>query len=312
MNKFDDIEIIYEDSPLDLNPDGRIKLRNPHMDCLESDFLYHLGLDTKKNNLKQMFGDVKFICMGGTAERMQDFAQLVANELGIDGSPVDLAKDSHRYSMFKIGPVLSVSHGMGVSSLSILMHELFKVAHYADCKDLCFFRIGTSGGLGVPPGSIIITDKAVDELMRPFFELHISGKIVRRSCRFDAKLIEELKEIAKKQSNQYETFTGTTMCAMDFYETQSRLDGAFCNYTKEDKQNFLQKLSKNGVKNIEMEALVFGSMCQMACVRGAIVCVTLLNRLDGDQIASSKACLRELQNRPQRLVLDYIKYKLSQ
>lgn len=44
--------------------------------------------------------------------------------------------------------LLVFQHGMGTPSLSILLHELFKLIHYAGCKDVTFFRLGTSGGIG--------------------------------------------------------------------------------------------------------------------------------------------------------------------
>jgi uridine phosphorylase len=46
---------------------------------------------------------------------------------------------------------------MGMPSLSILLHEITKLMHYAGATDYCFIRIGTSGGLGVPPGTVVIT-----------------------------------------------------------------------------------------------------------------------------------------------------------
>ncbi len=42
--------------------------------------------------------------------------------------------------MFKVGPVLSISHGMGVPSLSILLHEVLKLLAHAGAKDPIFFR----------------------------------------------------------------------------------------------------------------------------------------------------------------------------
>ena len=45
-----------------------------------------------------------------------------------------------RYAMYKVGPVLSVSHGMGVPSLSILLHELIKLMWHAGVEDPIFFR----------------------------------------------------------------------------------------------------------------------------------------------------------------------------
>ena len=39
-------------------------------------------------------------------------------------------------------------HGIGVPSLSVMLNELLKLLHYAECEDVLFIRIGTSGGLG--------------------------------------------------------------------------------------------------------------------------------------------------------------------
>ena len=39
-----------------------------------------------------------------------------------------------------------------------------------------------------------------------------------------------------------------------------------------------------GVTNMEMEALVFASLTHKAGIRSAVVCVTLLDRLQGDQV----------------------------
>lgn len=43
----------------------------------------------------------------------------------------------------------------------------------------------------------------------------------------------------------------------------------------------------------------------------AVVCVTLLNRLEGDQISSSHDVLVEYQQRPQKLVGYFIKKSLG-
>lgn len=69
-----------------------------------------------------------------------------------------------------MGPVLSVSHGMGVPSLGILLHEIIKLMYHAKCKDPIFIRIGTCGGVGVEGGTVCITEEAVDGLLRSTFE----------------------------------------------------------------------------------------------------------------------------------------------
>ena len=46
---------------------------------------------------------------------------------------------------------------------------------------------------------------------------------------------------------------------------------------------YLQEVASKGVTNMEMEALVFAALTHLAGVRSAVVCVTLLDRLKGDQ-----------------------------
>lgn len=128
---------------------------------------------------------------------------------------------------------------------------------------------------------------------------------------------------------------------------QARLDGAFCSYTEKDKQDYLSEASEAGVCNIEMESSVFAAMCNMSGLRGkktqrqqctagkrlqtqhvgfpsrsvsnvrfslckaAVVCVTLLDRLKGDQLSSSHEVLHNYQQRPQTLVGCYIKKQLK-
>ena len=49
---------------------------------------------------------------------------------------------------------------------------------------------------------------------------------------------------------------------------QARLDGAFCSYTQEDKQDYLARAYASGVRNIEMESSVFASMCKLSGLKG--------------------------------------------
>ena len=51
-----------------------VKLMNPHIQELGEDVLYHLALGSGSHDLEQMFGDIKFVCMGGTPQRMKMFA----------------------------------------------------------------------------------------------------------------------------------------------------------------------------------------------------------------------------------------------
>ena len=60
---------------------------------------------------------------------------------------------------------------MGVPSVTILLHEIIKLMYHAKVKDPIFIRIGTCGGIGIEPGSLVITEEAVDELLKPFYEV---------------------------------------------------------------------------------------------------------------------------------------------
>ncbi|XP_053452420.1 uridine phosphorylase 2 isoform X1 [Nycticebus coucang] len=292
---------------------GFVHVNNPHLDSLDEDILYHLDLGTKTHNLPAMFGDVKFVCVGGSPNRMKAFALFMHKELELEGSGEDI-KDvcagTDRYCMYKTGPVLSISHGMGIPSISIMLHELIKLLHHARCCDVTIIRIGTSGGIGIVPGTVVITDTAVDSFFKPRFEQVILDNIVTRSTELDKDLAEELFSCSKEISN-FPTLIGHTMCTYDFYEGQGRLDGALCSFSREKKLDYLKRAYRAGVRNIEMESTVFAAMCGLCGLKAAVVCVTLLDRLDCDQINLPHDIMLEYQQRPQLLISKFIKQRLE-
>ncbi|XP_068182270.1 uridine phosphorylase 1-like [Antennarius striatus] len=288
-------------------------VNNPHLELLTDDVLYHFDLATGTHDLTAMFGDVKFVCVGGSAWRMKSFIEYIAAELNMEdpeGHYPNLCAGTDRYAMYKVGPVLSVSHGIGVSSISVMLNELIKLLHYAHCTDVKVIRIGTSGGIGLEPGTVVITKQAVDPTFRPQFEQLVLGKPVVRSTDLDQGLAEELLQ-CNEELSQFRAVMGITMCAMDFYEGQARLDGAFCSFTEKEKLEYLQKAHEAGVCNIEMESTVFAAMCKLSGLQAAVVCVTLLDRLQGDQLSSSHEVLQQHSKRAQTLVGCYIKKQLK-
>ncbi|XP_015213717.1 uridine phosphorylase 1 [Lepisosteus oculatus] len=286
---------------------------NPHLSTIKEDILYHFNLGTASHDLPAMFGDVKFVCVGGSPWRMKSFIQYIAGELGL-GDPKaeypNFCEGTDRYCMYKVGPVLSVSHGMGIPSIAIMLHELIKLLHHAKCSNVTVVRIGTSGGIGLEPGTVVVTKQSVDAKFQPQFEQVILGKTVIRPTDLDEELAQELLQCSK-EIDEFNTVIGNTMCTLDFYEGQARLDGAFCSYSEKDKLNYLNEAYSAGVRNIEMESSVFASMCKLSGLRGAVVCVTLLNRLEGDQLTSPHEVLVNYQLRPQKLVGYFIKKQLQ-
>jgi uridine phosphorylase len=93
---------------------------------------------------------------------------------------------------------------------------------------------------------------------------------------------------------------------------QARLDGAFCDFTEQDKLEYLEKVHKAGVANIEMESLSFAALTHTAGIKAAVICVSLMDRLKSDQVLAPKEVLEEWQERPQKLVARYIKNYLAQ
>ncbi|KAJ1188713.1 hypothetical protein NDU88_005470 [Pleurodeles waltl] len=292
---------------------GLVHIRNPHLDLMSEDILYHFGLGTKTHDLPAMFSDVKFVCVGGSANRMKAFALFIHKELGYGSDQnniADICAGTDRYCMFKAGPVLAISHGMGIPSISIMLHELIKLLHHANCRDVVIIRIGTSGGIGMRPGTVIITDTAVDAFFRPQFELTVLDKVVIRSTELDKELIQELL-LCSQEISQFNTIVGHTMCTYDFYEGQGRLDGALCSFSSQDKFDYLMRACSAGVRNIEMESSVFAAMCRLCGLKAAVVCVTLLDRLQGDQINIPHDVLADYQLRPQILIAAFIKKHLG-
>lgn len=295
-----------------LPPLQKMNHLNPYLKNLSIDYLYHLGLDTSMD-LKKIFGDTKFVCMGGSAERAMTFAQKLMQEIGPRGGMqhfkhLEPIGKTERFSLYKVGPVISVSHGMGMPSISILLHEITKLMHYARVEDPIYMRIGTSGGIGLEPGTVVLTTEALTSKLKPTFELTVLGQTRHYPTLIDPKLNEQI--FASR--GDLNVVMGKTLGVDCFYEEQARLDGALeTSYTEQQKFDFLNRLYNEGARNIEMEAPQMAAFCYRAGIRGAVICTTLLDRLKGDQVTSTKEQLAEYSDRAQRLVIEFIKKELS-
>jgi len=293
---------------------GNTPIKNTHLRAVTEDHLYHLGMSTNSTNFKEQFGDVQFVCVGGTASRMNTLAEQIY-EMMYQCSPkkplIDYARAGGRYSVYKVGPVLCLNHNIGASPLGVVLHEIFKLLHYADIKSehVTMFRIGTSGGLGYDAGTVVITDKVIDAAKRNHFHSVECGVIRPLPCRIDQDLAAEVKAAADRISCP--SVVGGTMGTDDFYLGQGRVDGAFCDYGESDKKRFLQELYEEyGIVNMEMEAHILSAFTYRAGIRCSIVCTTIINRLHGDQIQYTHEELAEFEQRPLNVVIEFIRSKL--
>ncbi|CAD5215136.1 unnamed protein product [Bursaphelenchus okinawaensis] len=285
----------------------KVRIDNPHLLLMKDDTLYHFGLKKSTTDFVKEFGDVKFVCCGGSSGRIKMYAELFSKKFSLLCSG-NLSR-SDRFCLYKTGGVLWVNHGMGVPSLSIMLNEAFKLLYYAGATDVTFVRIGTSGGIGVPPGTVIVSNNAMDSLLRNEYVLETAGKTLRFDCSLDEELSQDFFRMAKEMN--YAADMGTTMCANDFYEGQMRLDGAFCEVSLEEKVEYLKKLSAAGVKNIEMESTCFAAMTKRANCKAAIICVTLVNRMLGDQVTVEENDYKEFEMRPFNVVTKFISKRLQ-
>ncbi len=92
---------------------------------------------------------------------------------------------------------------------------------------------------------------------------------------------------------------------------QGRIDGAICEFTEDKRLAYLKRLQEAGVVNIEMECTALASICHKAGVKCSVICVTLLDRLQGDQVEIPSEVYRGYQARLQGLVAKFIRSRLG-
>ena len=92
---------------------------------------------------------------------------------------------------------------------------------------------------------------------------------------------------------------------------QGRMDGAICEFTEDEKLSYLKRVQEAGVVNIEMECTAVASVCRKAGMKCGIVCITLVDRLNGDQEEVTPEQYQQYQTRPQKLVATFIRSRLN-
>lgn len=295
---------------------------NPHLADLDTDMLYHLGFNSK-DNLKEMFGDVRYVVMHGANHRAGDFAHTLNDTMAKDfahaageSMGADMSEDelkplgsTDRFFLYKVGDVISVSHGMGQPSHSILLHEVTKLLAHAGVKNVEYFRLGTSGGIGVEPGTIVLSENGVDPSGEAQYKLHRLGELVDVApTNFNPELIGKILDVRDDIS----VVLGNTSSNNDFHYEQARMDGAYCDFTKDEQQAYLARMHDKGVRNFEMESAGFAAFCNRLGIPAACMCVTLLNRFEGDQVNLDPVTYADYCSRPWKLMMNYLKMAHAQ
>jgi uridine phosphorylase len=278
-----------------------LKCLNPVVRDKEDDYFYHLGFGAAE--AKKMFGDIGWVIMQGSPHRAAAFATKLAGILGVPREgPIG---KTERFSMYRVGRVISISHGMGMPSMSICLHECAKCMAAAGAVDPVFIRIGTSGGIGCPPGSVVICTDGLDSAtLKPEYRVAVAGKMISRSATMDPSLVKAVVKAAK--GVDINTILGKTVGCDSFYEGQGRRDSFFDEVSDADRSAYLDRCIKAGAANIEMESVAFGAFTRKAGIRGTVVCCTLLDRRINDQVLATAAELAQYADNAWQVVIRYL------
>lgn len=258
------------------------KKLNSEFQKLETDYLYHLGLDTSMD-LKTQFGGIKHVIFTRSFASSDQISNLLTSDFyGIKDIKINcevIAKDE-RYHLHKIAHTLVVSHGVGFPSMLICLNEITKLLFHAGAVDFNFYRVGPAGGVGIDEGKIIIANEALSPELKPEWKNIEFGEYYSYPTQMEPTLANKLIEANKE--NQSIT-TGKVLSSANFYEGQARLDGAIePSFNKAQRDAYLQQIYAAGVRAIDMESACFTAFCKNMDIPAAAVLSIIVDRLKDD------------------------------
>ena len=265
------------------------------VDGSHEDVYYHFGVASTDPVLAKL-RDVKAVIMAGSGGRIKEFAQRWS-ELNAGSEIVAFPKEDRFVTRYTAG-VLFASHGMGMPSASIALQELMRMVFFLKAGDLdamdevFWCRVGTSGGVGLPGGTVIVSSEGLMADLKPYRLLNGGTGEYWFDGRFPTATSQAI--IAANEHTDFEIVAAKTVAGNEFFLEQFRLDGAICLETPDTKMGWLRWLHDNGVANIVMEgAMLAGYLNWWGFSQFAMICCTLLNRLEGDQVTATAAQLHK-------------------
>ncbi len=265
------------------------------VDGSHEDVYYHFGVASADPILTAL-RDVKAVIVAGSGGRIKEFAEHWSALNG--GSDIVAFPKEDRFVTRYTAGVLFASHGMGMPSASIALQELMRMVFFLKRGDLAamdevfWCRVGTSGGVGLPGGTVVVSSEGLMADLRPYRLLNGGTGEYWFDGRFPMATCDAI--VAANSDGDFDIVSGKTVAGNEFFIEQFRLDGAVCMETPETKMGWLRWIHDNGVVNIEMEgAMIAGYLNHWGFSKFAMICCTLLNRLDGDQVTASPAQLHK-------------------
>ncbi len=274
-----------------------------------TDIYYHFGVSSADRVLEEL-RDVRAVVLAGPRGRIVEFANQWSRERG-GAAIVALAKEDRFVTRYCDG-VLFASHGMGSPSAAIAVQELMRMLFFlkrgdhAAMSEVFWARVGTSGGVGVEPGTVVVTTEGVMADLKPYRLLKGGNGNYWFEGTYPAAVVEAIH--AANAGSEIPMAVGRTVAGNDFYLEQFRLDGAICMETPESKMAWLEWLGAEGVRNIEMEGAMFaGFLNHWGFRHFAMMCVTIVNRLEGDQVTATNEDLSAFRDRLGRVLFNYLR-----
>ncbi len=283
------------------------------LDGSREDVYYHFGVVSSDPVLDGLRG-VRAVIMAGSGARIREFAERWSQLNG--GSEIVAFPKEDRFVTRYTAGVLFASHGMGMPSASIAVQELMRLVFFLKCGDLdalddvFWCRVGTSGGVGLPGGTVVVSSEGLMADLKPYRLLRGAAGQYWFDGRFPAETREAILA-ANAGVADLRLVSGKTVAGNEFFLEQFRLDGAVCFETPETKMVWLRWLNDHGVRNIEMEGAMFaGYLNHWGFPRFAMICCTLLNRLDGDQVTATAAELQKFSEDSGIALFNYLRANL--
>ena len=272
------------------------------------DVYYHYGVSSSDPILEKMRA-IRAVIMAGSGGRIKEFAQRWSDLNG--GAEIIAFPKEDRFVTRYTAGVMFASHGMGMPSASIAVQEAMRMVYFLksgdlDAMDEVFWaRVGTSGGVGLPGGTIVVTSEGLMADLKPYRLLQGAKGIYWFEGTFPAATRAAI--IAANKDSGLPIVEGKTIATNEFFLEQFRLDGAIRLETAETKQEFLEWLHANDVANIEMEgAMLAAYLNSWGFSSFAMICAVLLNRLEGDQVTSSPEQLHQFSEDSGEVLFNYL------
>ncbi|MCE9517011.1 MAG: uridine phosphorylase, partial [Mycobacterium sp.] len=210
------------------------------LDGSREDVYYHFGVASSEAILAPL-RDVRAVVMAGSGGRIKEFAERWSQLNG--GSEIVAFPKEDRFVTRYTAGVLFASHGMGMPSASIALQELMRMVFFLKAGDLdaldevFWCRVGTSGGVGLPGGTVVVSSEGLMADLRPYRLLNGGTGEYWFDGHFPATTCEAI--IAANEYTDFEIVSGKTVAGNEFFLEQFRLDGAVCLETPETKMAWL-------------------------------------------------------------------------